>query len=120
MLQTDPFRPRDTAHEREYFVATEDGVIVGIINIKEHEIKTFFVASTTQGKGVGTALLAYIEQQIVIHGCTKSTLFSTISAKSFYEKNGYHVVDEKSDKHVNGTINRYFMKKTLPMLGSKN
>lgn len=51
MITIDPFRPRDTYHEREYFVY-DDADIHGIIGIKDNEIKTFFVEANSGGKGI--------------------------------------------------------------------
>src|SRR3989338_9666231 len=63
MLEVDPFRPRDTAHEREYFVA-EDDDIQGVIGLKDNEVKTLFVDPKYHSKGVGSSLLYHIESLI--------------------------------------------------------
>ena len=110
MLKVDPFRPRDTANEREYFVATDEG-ICGIIGLKDNEVKTLFVDPKYQGRGVGSSLLSYIESIVLDRGYSISKVYSSVSAKSFYGKHGYVVIREDSSEAGEGTMLRYYMEK---------
>lgn len=110
MLQIDPFRPRDTAHEREYFVAEDDGIF-GVIGLKDNEVKTLFVGPKYHGKGVGSSLLSHIESLISDRSYEISKVYSSISAKSFYEKHGYSAIREDSSELGGGTMLRYYMEK---------
>ena len=112
MLQVDPFRPRDTAHEREYFVA-EDDDIQGVIGLKDNEVKTLFVDPKYHSKGVGSSLLSHIESLISDRDYKISKVYSSVSAKSFYEKHGYSVIHEDLSKAGEGTMLRYYMEKKL-------
>ncbi|MBT3817209.1 MAG: GNAT family N-acetyltransferase [Candidatus Magasanikbacteria bacterium] len=111
MIEIDPFRPRDTAHEREYFVATNNNNIHGVIGVKDNEIKTLFVDPKYHGKGIGSSLLSHIESIILDRGYKKSTVYSSISAKSFYIKHGYKVIREDSSKIGTEILLRYYMEK---------
>ena len=112
MLQVDPFRPRDTHHERDYFV-TVDEDIHGVIGLKDNEVKTFFVDPKYHGKGIGSSLLSHIESLIFDRGFDVSKVYSSVSAKSFYEKQGYSVIREDSSPAGKGTMLRYYMEKKL-------
>lgn len=112
MITIDPFRPRDTYHEREYFVYdTTD--IYGIIGIKDNEVKTFFVDAKSGGKGIWTTLLSYATELIAKNGNTISCVYSSVSARSFYEKNGYITIREDFSKIGEETMLRYYLEKKL-------
>ncbi len=112
MLTVDPFRPRDTFHEREYFVYDNSG-IEWIIGVKDNEIKTFFVDVSSHGKGIGTTLLNHAISLITERGYRKSCVYSSISAESFYEKNGYHLIREDHSDIQGLPMLRYFLEKKL-------
>ena len=111
MLEVDPFRPRNTAHERNYFVAI-DRSIHGVIGLKDNEVKTLFVDPKYHGKGVGSSLLSHVES-IILDKNPISKVYSSASAKSFYEKHGYTIIREDSSKAGEGTMLRYYMEKKL-------
>jgi GNAT superfamily N-acetyltransferase len=112
MLQVDPFRPRDTNHERDYFVAYDEDIL-GVIGLKDNEVKTFFVDPRYTGKGIGSSLLSYIESVSSERGYEVSKVYSSVSAKSFYEKQGYAVISEDLSTAGEGTMLRYYMEKKL-------
>lgn len=113
MLDSDPFQPFKTRDNRDYFVICDNDVIQGIIGKKDNMVKTFFVNPKFHGKGIGTQLLSYIENLIKESGYTLSTVYSTITAKSFYEKNGYVVINTDEKKIPDGALTRYYMEKQL-------
>lgn len=112
MLASDPTQPYETREERKYFVA-EDDSIRGIIGRKDNMVKTFFVDPTYHGQGVGTALLAHVEHLMQNDGYSKSTLHSTITAKGFYEKQGYTVISEETKTTDDAVLTKYAMEKDL-------
>lgn len=113
MIAVDANRPRDTAHERDYFVAVEETKIVGIIGIKKNEVKTFFVAPELRGKGIGSQLLAFVEGKILSTGTTEVVVRSTISGKTFYEKHGFLCIEENNDIKVGEEIMKRFLMKRI-------
>ena len=112
MLTLDPFRPRNTFQEREYFVYDDSG-IEWIIGVKDNEIKTFFVDVAYHGKGIGTTLLNYATSILAEKGYMKSCVYSSISAKSFYEKHGYTLIREDHSDIQGFPMLRYFLEKKL-------
>ncbi|PIR02897.1 MAG: hypothetical protein COV60_03250 [Candidatus Magasanikbacteria bacterium CG11_big_fil_rev_8_21_14_0_20_43_7] len=113
MLSVDPYRPRTTLHEREYFVALIEGEVRGVVGMKENEVKTFFVDPNYHGEGVGTKLISHIEKLISKQGYSKSIVFSTISAQSFYENQGYAVIREVISDIDGEKMLRFYMEKKL-------
>ncbi len=112
MLASDPTQPHETREEREYFVAEDDG-IRGIIGRKDNMVKTFFVDPTYHGQGVETSLLAHVEHLMQNDGYSKSTSHSTITAKSFYEKQGYTVTSKEIKTIGDAVLTKYAMEKDL-------
>ena len=113
MLQNDPYSPQRHASDRSYYVAVENEVILWIIGMRDDEIKTFFVDSQHHGKWTGTLLLRHIEATLAAKWYTKSRVFSSISARSFYEKNGYILILEDFLKTWNEIMLRYYLEKNL-------
>jgi len=112
MLQVDPFQPRNTANEREYFVA-EDQDIRGVIGLKINEVKTLFVDPAYHGKGIGSSLLSHVESMISTRGFEMSKVYSSVSAKSFYKKHGYAIIHKDLSAAGEGIMIRYYMEKKL-------
>jgi len=112
MLGVDPFRPRETENERDYFVA-DDGDVKGIIGLKDNEVKTLFVDPEYHSKGIGASLLLHIERLILERNYEFSKVYSSLSAKSFYEKHGYSVINEDTTKIGEEEMLRFYMEKKL-------
>ena len=53
------------------------------------------VVDDVRGRGIGRALLAFLEERAKARGAAKLVLWSQVSARPFYEKAGYRVVSEK-------------------------
>lgn len=112
MLTVDPFRPRNTFHERQYFVS-KDPDIIWIIGVKENEVKTFFVDVNHRGKGVWKKLLDYAHRKILENGFGESVVYSSVSARGFYEKNGYIIIREDLSDMSGESMLRYYLEKDL-------
>jgi len=98
----EPYMPKDEL-EREisegvaFWVAEEDGRVLGVMGIQDKGdvalVRHAYVASATQGKGVGTKLLRHVGSL-----ADKPILIGTWAAASwaieFYERNGFTVVPD--------------------------
>jgi ribosomal protein S18 acetylase RimI-like enzyme len=79
------------------FVAEEDGLIVGLLELKIDQgvarLESLLVGSEQQGKGIGSGLVQAGEAWALQNGAHKITLETgqNWSAKKFYEKLGYGV-----------------------------
>src|SRR3989338_4302179 len=68
----------------------------GIIGFCEHnlkcEVSRMYVHKDHLRKGVGSRLLEVAEDSLEKQGCKKISIESTVTAKDFYEKNGYKIM----------------------------
>ena len=94
--------PREYIHEKwkqriddnKPFIAIIDGVIVGYADIQnDGYIDHFFVSGDYQSKGVARALMTKLLSQEV--AAEKAYSNVSITARPFFEKNGFKVVKEK-------------------------
>lgn len=73
-------------------VAIDDGINVGFGNIdKTGHLDRLFVYADYQGKGIATAICNQLEQ--ALQG--DITTHASITAKSFFEKRGYKIINEQ-------------------------
>lgn len=77
----------------------DDGVVKGVIQIENGEIKKLFVEPVFQGKSIGSALIDFAVS-------TRGAYFlwaleKNTRAAAFYERHGFHLTDTK--KHEEGT-----------------
>jgi predicted GNAT family N-acyltransferase len=90
-------------HDRKgavHAIATWNGVPAGtgrvVLDAKgEAKIGRMAVVDDVRGRGIGRALLAFLEDQARVRGAKKLVLWSQVHARPFYEKAGYRVVSDK-------------------------
>jgi predicted GNAT family N-acyltransferase len=70
------------------FLFTGDGVA---------KIQRMAVVDDVRGKGVGRALLAFLEAEARRRGATRLTLWAQVRARAFYEKAGYAAAGAEFD-----------------------
>jgi predicted GNAT family N-acyltransferase len=61
----------------------------------EAKIGRMAVVDDVRGRGIGRALLAFLEEQARARGGKKLSLWAQVQARPFYEKAGYRVVSDK-------------------------
>ncbi|MEC6746933.1 GNAT family N-acetyltransferase [Marinilactibacillus sp. XAAS-LB27] len=89
------------------------GSIVGHIQWDHLKIELFFVSKNTQGKGIGSKLLAHVEKLAKTENCQYIFLETmSFNAPAFYQKNGYEIVGKIDNSPLPGET-RYFMKKDM-------
>jgi len=104
---------------REGYVMESDGVASGLAVLRPRVLlgdylELLAVAPAKRGKGMGTALLKYVER--IVFGRTKN-LFVCVSdfngdARRFYEQHGYQLVGPMPDLLVSGHA-ELLMRKTV-------
>ena len=80
------------AHWHEMFVAGDESVLLGLVQPTADEINGLWVDPPAQGRGVGSALLAHGESQIVAIGYERAWLSCSgynANAQRFYVARGY-------------------------------
>lgn len=83
---------------QQLFGCEEGGVLVGVAGWFEGVLRHVYVDPASQGKGVGGSLLAYVEKQYKsVTQAEEIKTGVTTYAVSFYEKQGYDVVEKATD-----------------------
>jgi putative acetyltransferase len=88
-------RPRrhyeDAIREVEFYVAEEDGRVVGFarLNPATGEVEAVYVGPAVARRGVGLSLLRAVEGRARAHGLTRLHLCAALNAVPFYERGGY-------------------------------
>jgi GNAT superfamily N-acetyltransferase len=84
-----PEKVRQLNQERECLVAEVDDQVIGTVALEGAELVTFFVHPDYQGIGIGTQLLAAIEERARGLGVTRITVDASITGAAFYDRMGY-------------------------------
>ena len=77
-------------------VAEADGDLIATGSLLDGEIFAVFVHPDRQGRGLGKALMARLEEDARAAGVTESLLSVSLPSKRFYEGLGYEIVEERS------------------------
>jgi ribosomal protein S18 acetylase RimI-like enzyme len=88
-------------------VAEVDSVILGVVQPAADEINGLWVDPAAQGRGVGTALLAHGEGQIVAAGHDRAWLSCSgfnLKGKRFYLARGYTLIRSETKQRASGVI----------------
>ena len=80
---------------RPFYVAIAHDTIVGTANLDGVAARALFVDPDHQGKGIGSRLMAVIEDLARARSVATLHVQSSITAESFYRKLGYVAVGEK-------------------------
>jgi len=96
-------------------IAVENSEVLGVARMHESAAKQGQVrvatATAAQGKGIGKAIMAYLEEQAKAKGWTEIVLEARENAVPFYQAIGYTIVAESY--LLFGEIQHYRMSKTL-------
>ena len=78
---------------------------------KQGQVRCVAIATAAQGKGIGKAIMAYLEEKAVQKGWTEIVLEARENAVPFYQAIGYSIVAESY--LLFGEIQHYRMQKAL-------
>jgi putative acetyltransferase len=97
------------------YVAKIADIIVGFGDAtKQGYIDRLYTHKDYQGKGIASAILKKLEEELQKLGVIQFTTEASITAKPFFERQGYTVVNSQEIKHRSGVIFiNYVMKKTI-------
>ena len=76
-----------------YIWVYDDGVVKGVVQIENNEIKKLFVEPVLQGKLIGAALMDYAKNEHQVNRLW--ALEKNVRAISFYERHGFYITNEK-------------------------
>lgn len=95
-------------------VADDDGRIVGFADWENTgHLDRFYVHKERQGVGVGRLLLAAVEHAARAHGVTRFFTEASITARPFFERQGYTVIAEQQVALRGQVFTNYRMDKVL-------
>ena len=97
-------------------IAVKDGVVLGVARMhesaeKQGQVRCVATATEAQGKGIGKAIMAYLEEKAIQKGWTEIVLEARENAVPFYQAIGYTIVAESY--LLFGKIQHYRMQKSL-------
>jgi putative acetyltransferase len=96
------------------YVAVEGEDIIGFTNYNENEeIDLFYVHKNLQRQGIGSRLLAKLEDDAKRNGVKSLSTEASITAKPFFEAHGYIVMKKQTKKVKETDFINYMMKKDL-------
>lgn len=94
-----PEKYAEAIDDYEFFVAEEDGVVVGFgeLGPAAGAIQGLYVSPDVAGRGVGLKLLRTLEERARAHGLKSLRLTSSLNAVPFYERAGFRAVGELTE-----------------------
>jgi len=104
--------------KRDHFYVVElDGEIVGSGAVGADGDSTYisavFINPFIQGKGIGTKIMAVLEQDELCRSCSRIYLTAALSAGKFYQKLGYTFKYAVPEIVMDGCLDVVYMEKTL-------
>lgn len=81
----------EAVRRKEFFVAEEDGVIVGfgVLNEESSEVEAVYVSPGAGRRGIGLEVLGKLEERARALGLEELRLNSSLNAVPFYARAGY-------------------------------
>jgi putative acetyltransferase len=99
----------------QYFlVAENDSEIIGFASLEHHtHLDMLYVHKDYQRMAIAQTLFDEIENEAIKNKATELTASVSITAKAFFEKNGFGILSIKKNKIDKVEIINYMMKKNL-------
>ncbi len=91
-------RFQQTLAQNHCFVALFDGQPVGWVEFAANQVNGLYVRPAQTQQGIGSALLAYAEREILAAGYRAVTLDASWNAEEFYLRRGYRSLAARSLK----------------------
>lgn len=107
---------KDQLKNTTWVVIEEENHIIGFAqySIKDKELYQIQIDPLLQGKGWGTKLYKYIESEFKKEKIGTISLYATLNAVPFYEKEDFKIVKNIQFKLVKTKIQMIEMRKVLP------
>lgn len=110
-LHSDENIAKSVAADKVYIIS-DNGIAVGTVTVRKNEILRFFILPEYQGRGLGSAVMNILEEDILnCYDCIR--LDASMSANEMYERRGYRPTRFNRLKTDNGDfLCWYEMKKS--------
>jgi putative acetyltransferase len=86
--------------ERDVFVCQKGDRIIGTIALGGDRLRSLFVDPELQQAGIGARLVAHLEAHARKVGVRELSLSSSLTARGFYERLGYHLIEPQEHDGV--------------------
>ena len=95
-------------------VAEESGEVIGFAELEgDGHLDMFYVRGDTVGRGVGQQLYRAVEREALGLGLERIFTEASITARPFFEKQGFRVVREQTVARRDVTMTNFAMEKPL-------
>ncbi|WP_221642823.1 GNAT family N-acetyltransferase [Nostoc sp. 2RC] len=102
------------------YVAEDNDEIVGFAELEaDGHIDCFYCHHKHQRKGLGSKLFNYLENSAKSQGIKRLYTEASITAKPFFQNQGFNVVREQQVERRGGWVKKYVMEKYLSGLTQK-
>ncbi|MBD2415448.1 GNAT family N-acetyltransferase [Nostoc calcicola FACHB-389] len=96
------------------YIAEDNGQIVGFGELEaDGHIDCFYCHSKYQRKGIGSKLLNHLENTAKLQGIKRLYTEASITAKLFFETQGFRVITEQQVERRGVLFQNYVMEKSL-------
>jgi GNAT superfamily N-acetyltransferase len=97
---------QESIRGKEFFVAEDDGIIIGfaVLNQGKAEVEAVYVSPQAGRRGIGLELLRKLEERAAVLGWGALTLNASLNALPFYQKAGYVAEKESKYRLTNGVV----------------
>jgi putative acetyltransferase len=94
-------------------IAEYDGIIVGFGDIDGDYLDRLYVHKDYQGNGIATAIIENLERYAFQNKKVQITTHASITAKPFFEKQGYKIIEKQQVNRDGVLLTNFIMKKKL-------
>lgn len=86
----------ESIRSKEFFVAEEDGIIIGfgVLNQESAEVEAVYVSPEAGRRGIGLELMRKLEERAAALGLESLRLNASLNAVPFYKRAGYAAQEE--------------------------
>ena len=113
--RTSAERFRSSANICKRWVALDNEKVIGFADhpLDKCVLWGLYIHKDYVGKGVGKKLLNVIEKSLFKQGCTNIKIESTVTAKKFYQKQGYEIKKKSFHMFENQKVETYILSKKI-------
>lgn len=105
---------------RHTLVADESGEVVGFAELEDDgHLDMLYCRADAVGRGVGSLLLAAVEERARGFGLGRISTEASITARPFFERQGFAVLRRNTVSRQGTELTNFSMEKALPPLGSE-
>ncbi|ONI38090.1 GNAT family N-acetyltransferase [Candidatus Epulonipiscium fishelsonii] len=98
-------------------IVEENDIIVGFGDMDSNGyLDRLYVHKDYQGQGIATVILTELELQATMYGISTFTAHASITARAFFEKRGYCIINENKVLREGEEILNFVMKKYSTVL----